>query len=62
MHSTLGVVLLLLLAMALLPLMVGWRHFFVQMKKTGKPSIWFWVISGAALLLAILGAVLVQFF
>jgi hypothetical protein len=62
MHSTLGICLLLVVAILLLPLMVAWRYFFVQMKKTGKASVWLWVISGVALVLAGIGAVVVQFF
>jgi hypothetical protein len=62
MHSTLGISLLLVVAILLLPVMVGWRHFFLKMKKTGKASIWLWVISAVGLLLAAIGAILVQFF
>jgi hypothetical protein len=62
MHSPLGISLLVVVAVLLVPLMIAWRYFFHEMKKTGKASIWLWVISGIALVLAVVGAVLVQFF
>jgi hypothetical protein len=62
MHSVLGISLLIVVAILLLPLMVAWRHFFLQMKRTGKASVWFWALSAAALVLATIGALIVQFF
>jgi hypothetical protein len=61
MFSTHALMVLVPVAVLLVPVFFWWRHLMLRRRATGETSPWFWVASALGIVLAVAGALAVQF-